>query len=273
MSGNFYYSIASGSTGNCALYVADGTALLIDMGVSVRAVTAALKNVDMTLEQLDGVVLTHEHIDHVKGLATLTKKYDLPVYATQGTAEELIRRTPHAEGNLTAFYSGDGFRIGSIEIQSLPTPHDAADSVGYLMASESHRFAFVTDLGFMPSTVRGKIEGCDTVVLESNHDIMMLRNGPYPWHLKQRVGGNRGHLSNADCALCAAYLAQHGTKRLILAHLSEHNNTPMTAYRETRATLDETGEACELFVAPKGAMESPVVLSAGAEEKQCCLFV
>lgn len=269
MSHNFYYSIASGSTGNCALYVADGTALLIDIGISVKGLNTALKNLDMSIDRLDGILITHEHTDHIKGIATLTKNYDLPVFATYGTAEELIRKIPHAESNLTPFYGGADFDIGSIHISSMPTPHDAAESVGYILTSESQKFAFVTDLGFMPSTVQNKMLGCETVVLESNHDTIMLRNGPYPWHLKQRVGGNRGHLSNADCAACAAILARNGTKRLILAHLSEHNNTPLTAYRETRACLDALDEACELFVAPKCAMEAPIFLT--AEDTQCCL--
>lgn len=268
MTRSYYYSIASGSTGNCALYAADGVHILIDLGVSVRKLKNALTRVGLTIEDLDAVLLTHEHSDHVKGLDTFVKKYDIPVYATCLTADFLAAKNPKALDNLRSFWGGDSFRVGAAEVCSFLTPHDAAESVGYILRTPHHTLGFATDLGFMPAAVKNQLLGCDTVVLESNHDLDMLMNGPYPWSLKQRVSGARGHLSNPDCAACAVELARGGTSTLILAHLSEHNNTPVTALRETRLAIDSMGVACELFVAPRDEMETPVALS-GGEESAC----
>lgn len=265
----FYYSIASGSTGNSGLYVAGNTAILIDMGVSVRALRQALARVELDIPDLAAVLITHEHTDHIKGMATFVKKYDVPIYATEETAREIVFKTPLAADKLRPFRGGEQFAIGSFCVRSFLTPHDAAASVGYVVTGAGASFGFATDLGFMPGEIRRLLQGCDTVVLESNHDPYMLQTGPYPWPLKQRVGGAYGHLSNPDCAVCAAFLAKSGTRTLILAHLSEHNNTPVTAFRETRAALDDAGVSCELYVAPKGPMEQPLLLD--MEARACCL--
>ncbi len=258
MEQNCYYSIASGSSGNCGLYIAGNTRILIDLGVSVRRLTAALRRLGLTIEMLDAVLLTHEHIDHVKGLATFAKRHTVPVYATKGTAEALLTKNPDAKKLLRPYWGGETFTIGTVDVQSFLTPHDAAESVGYILRTHRHTFGFATDLGFVPSAVEKLLVDCDAVVLESNHDLDMLRMGPYPWSLKQRVGGSHGHLSNPDCAACAVKLAEHGVHTILLAHLSEHNNTPVTALRETRAALDAAGLACEVYVAPKDEMEQPI---------------
>lgn len=266
----YYYSIASGSSGNCGLYVADGTAVLIDLGVSVRGLRQALTALGLDIPDVAGVLITHEHTDHIKGLQTFVKKYDTPIYTTQETARELIRKTPQAEGNLRPYQGGALLKIGALRVRTFLTPHDAAASTGFVLESEDAAFGFATDLGFVPGEVLRQLACCDAVVLESNHDPYMLQTGAYPWPLKQRVGGAYGHLSNPDCAVCAVRLAKGGTHTIILAHLSEHNNTPVTAFRETRQALDAEGLTCELFVAPKGAMEAPLML--GTEEEQvCCL--
>lgn len=265
----YYLSIASGSSGNCGLYVAGGTAVLIDLGVSVRALRQALGGLGLDIPDLSGVLLTHEHGDHIKGLATFVKKYEVPLYATHATADELTCKAPLAADRLRPFHGGESFPLGGLTVQTFRTPHDAADSVGYILTNGVSSFGYATDLGFMPDAVRRALTGCDTVVLESNHDPYMLETGPYPWPLKQRVGGPRGHLSNPDCAVCAAALAGSGTRTLILAHLSEHNNTPVTAFRETRRALDDAGAHCELYVAPRGVMDEPIRLD--VEDAACCL--
>ena len=234
MAEHFYYSIASGSSGNCGLYVSDGTAVLIDVGVSLRKLTAALASFDMKPGELDALIITHEHIDHVKGLAMFLKKTEVPVFASRGTAAALTAKEPAFEGRLTAFESGDAFRVGETTVRSFATPHDAADSVGY--------------------------------ILESNHDPHMLQAGPYPYALKQRVAGPNGHLSNPDCAVFAAFLADNGTRKLVLAHLSEKNNMPALALQQTKNAL-RGREGCTVCVAPRDCMESPVVL--GEEETAC----
>ena len=169
MAEHFYYSIASGSSGNCGLYVSDGTAVLIDVGVSLRKLTAALAAFDMKPGELDALIITHEHIDHVKGLAMFLKKTEVPVFVSRGTAAALTAKEPAFEGRLTAFESGDAFRVGETTVRSFATPHDAADSVGYILENGRHRFGFATDLGFVPQSAAALLRGCETVVLESNH--------------------------------------------------------------------------------------------------------
>lgn len=256
----YYFSIASGSSGNCGLFVDGNTRILIDLGVSVRRLSAALRRVGLTIDMLDAVLLTHEHIDHVKGLATFVKRHDVPIYATRGTAAALTAKNPDAGRLLRPYWGGEAFAVGGVDVQSFLTPHDAAESVGYILHMQDFSFGFATDLGFVPEAVKKQLMGCGAVVLESNHDVDMLRDGPYPWPLKQRVAGSQGHLSNPDCAACAIALAQSGTETIILAHLSEHNNTPLTALRETQRALDAAGQACEVFVAPKEEMEHPIAL-------------
>lgn len=268
MTDTYYYSIASGSKGNCSLYIAGNTRILIDFGVSVRKLKAALHTLSLTVDMLDGVLLTHEHTDHVKGLATFVKHHEIPVYATHGTAEALLDKNPAAAKLLRPYWSGETFTVGTVDVQSFPTPHDAAESVGYILRSHGHALGFATDLGFVPESVKKLLLGCDTVVLEANHDPIMLRDGPYPWPLKQRVGGGYGHLSNPDCALCAVMLAANRTSTLILAHLSEQNNTPVTALREIQTALDAAGLPCAVYVAPKDAMDAPISLQ---PEVQLCL--
>lgn len=267
MAEHFYYSIASGSTGNCGLYVSGGTAILIDVGVSLRRLTAALKTFGMTPGELDALVITHEHIDHVKGLAMFAKKTEVPIFASCGTVSALCAKEAAFEGRLTAFESGEAFSVGDISVRSFATPHDAADSVGYILESDGYRFGFATDLGFVPQSAAALLRGCKTVVLESNHDPYMLQAGPYPYALKQRVAGPNGHLSNPDCAVFAAALADSGTKRLILAHLSEKNNMPALALQQTKNALHGR-EHCTVCVAPRDCMEAPVVLT---EEETVCL--
>lgn len=264
---SFYYSVASGSSGNCAVWNVGQTTVLIDLGVSVRALNKALHDIDMEISDLSAVLLTHEHTDHIKGLATFVKKYDLPVYATFGTAAAILQKLPQAEKNLRTFAGGEQFDIDRLHVQSMPTPHDAADPVAYRIDGGGYQLGYVTDVGFLPDDIQDTISGCDTVVLESNHDVDMLRTGPYPMYLKQRIRGNYGHLSNEDCAQGAAALAQTGTKRLVLAHLSDKNNNPLVALRCTQRAL--RGTDCQLYVAARGAMEQPIWLT--EEERQCSL--
>lgn len=268
MEQRFYYSIASGSSGNCGLYMAGGTAILIDLGVSLRKVKTALAGLGLTLEQLSAVLITHDHIDHVKGLPMYLKKGQAPVYVSRDAARALEAREPACRGRLTEFDGGAGFTVGGVRVVSFETPHDAPGSVGYILERDGRRFGFATDLGFVPGEVASLLRGCDAVVLESNHDPYMLQAGPYPYPLKMRVGGPRGHLSNPDCAVCAAELVKNGTKTLILAHLSEKNNMPELAFQQTKTALDGLAP-CRIVVAPKERMEAPILLT---EEEQCSLF-
>lgn len=266
---NFYYSLASGSSGNCGLLALGGTYILIDLGVSVRRLTALLAGVGLTIDNLDAVLITHEHIDHIKGMATFVKRHSVPLYTAIGTAEALLEKFPQAKDHFRPFYSGAAFTIGNVKVNAFPTPHDAAESTGYCFESDGIRVGYATDLGFVPTPVREALCGCGTVILESNHDPDMLRNGPYPYALQQRVAGPRGHLSNPDCARLAVELVQKGTRQLILAHLSDKNNTPGHARLETEAALRAAGLSCAVWVAPKDEMEQPLILHR-EEACVCC---
>ena len=266
---SYYYSIASSSSGNCALYVQDGACLLIDLGVSLRGLTRALEQVGLTPGQLTGVVLTHEHSDHVKGLEQFLKKTDVPVYATLGTAAALTRERALPR-RLCPFDTGDRVRVGALTCESFATPHDAAQSVGYVVRGERRNLGFATDLGMMTPDILAALTGCETVVLESNHDRQMLLAGRYPYPLKQRILGTRGHLSNDECARTACQLFRIGTRRIILAHLSQHNNTPVMAAETTlgRAQAEHlpVRYGRELRVAP---VQSAVTRYAMEEEISC----
>lgn len=266
---DLYYGLASGSTGNCGLLVLDNTYLLIDLGVSVRRLKGLLEKVHLTIEDLDAVLITHEHTDHIKGLATFVKNYQTPIYTACGTADVLLAKYPNIRDQLRPFYHGAAFEIGSVKVNSFPTPHDAADSVGYRFTGSQMSFGYLTDLGFVPASVREAMLGCDAVVLESNHDPDMLRNGPYPYHLQERVAGPRGHLSNYDCARFAAELVRNGAEQIILSHLSDKNNTPGMARMETEAVLMAEKLHCTMWIAPKDEMAEPIWLQ-GKEDAVCC---
>lgn len=266
MEETFYYSIASGSTGNCSLYVTDNTAVLIDLGVSVRKLSSVLQRFSLKIDDLDAVLITHEHNDHIRGLNTFVKQHQVPLYASQITAENIVQRNAAARVLLRPFQSGEAFTIHGVKAETFATPHDTEDSVGYILSSKKHVLGYATDLGFMPHAIQKRLCGCDTVVLESNHDSYMLEVGPYPRYLKQRVSSARGHLSNFDCAQCAVELVRQGVRTLILAHLSEHNNTPMAAFRETKAALNAASLQCELYVSPKFEMDQPIYL----QQREAC---
>lgn len=268
----FYYSLASGSSGNCAVWCAGDTAILIDAGISFRAINQGLGAAGLAFSDLSAVLLTHEHTDHIKALGTMLKKSDIPIHTTFGTAAALMQKLPAVEKNLHPFGGGERFSVGTLKVQSIPSPHDAAEPVCYRIDGGGTSLGYATDLGYLPSTIRDRLLGCETVVLESNHDVEMLRDGPYPWYLKERIRGTRGHLSNADCAAAASQFAMNGTQRIILSHLSEKNNTPLTALRTTEGFLRQNRLDCEVIVAPRARMEQPIAIPTEEEDLPCSLF-
>ena len=238
---------ASGSSGNCLLLEDRETLLLIDAGISRRRVAAALKALDYELEQICGVLITHEHSDHISGLLNLAKGRDLPVYAPHTVAARLLGSLPLLQDNLCVIPVGEPFRIGQVEVTAFHTSHDTDESVGYRVAGEGV-YAHATDTGCVTEEMRQMLLGADTVLLESNHDEEMLRYGPYPFPLKKRILSARGHLSNADCAVFARELSENGTRQIILAHLSRENNTPQKTMEASSHALE--GLSTALFCAP-----------------------
>ena len=245
-------TLASGSSGNCLLLSDGSTHLLIDAGISARRIVRSLRDLEIEPDRLSGVLVTHEHTDHVAGLATLTKQFSLPVYASAPVGRQLCCRIAALEDVLRTFSPGDRFVVDGLEVTSFPTLHDTADSVGYSVTDGVRRCAVATDLGVVTEAVLAGASGCDLLVVETNHDPDWVRFGPYPPFLKARILGNRGHLSNdAGAALARACVAS-GTRRVLLAHLSSENNTPRRAYDTVAAALDELGGEAALAVAPRG---------------------
>ena len=245
-----FYTLASSSSGNAALVRCGDTAILLDAGISARRIAQSLALLGMTPDALDAVLVTHEHTDHISGIATLTKKYAIPVYASRGTARFL----PQAAGALRVFDAGDAFAVGALQITSFRTSHDAADSVDYRVDGPDGSLGALTDTGYVTDAAAEALAGVDTLLLEANHDIETLRCGPYPYHLKRRILSERGHLSNEAAADFALRCVQHGTRDILLAHLSAENNTPAMAEYAVARRLQAAGCPIRLGVAPRDRM-------------------
>src|SRR5712671_5223100 len=198
--------LASGSRGNCAIVASTCTRILVDAGISCRETFKRMKTLGEDTHSLSAILITHEHSDHVYGLATLAKKLRIPVYMTGATHEAWARAIRHEKGErpqlekYERFESGHGFQVGDIAVTPFTIPHDAADPVGFTFRSEGIKVGFATDLGRLLANVRDQLRGSDILVVESNHDVELLRSGPYPWSVKQRVGSPTGHLSNEKLA-------------------------------------------------------------------------
>ena len=248
-------TLASGSSGN-SLLVTDGrTHVLVDAGISCRRICTGLKELGVEPTELAGVLITHEHSDHISGLTTLTKQLRLPVYASPGTGRQLCYRIAFLEELLRPVAPGEGFSVGGLAIESFPTSHDAAESVGYALSAGGRKAAVVTDLGYGTGAVLRGIRGADLLVAEANHDVEWVQSGPYPYHLKARILGDRGHLSNEAGAELAWTAVEGGARTVVLAHLSHENNTPARAHEVVRGVLERRGAAVgrdvALEVAPR----------------------
>jgi phosphoribosyl 1,2-cyclic phosphodiesterase len=229
--------LASGSRGNCALVASSTTRLLVDAGLSGRETFKRLRSIGERVEDISAILITHEHSDHVAGLQRLASKLNVPVFLTAPTHHAWSRAVrDKEEANATPalpksehFASGRGFCVGDIEVMPFTIPHDAADPVGFTFRSEGVKVGFATDLGYMPVSVRNHLRGCSVLVMESNHDVEMLRAGNYPWSVKQRVMSRVGHLSNEALAEFFSSDYDGGAEYIVLAHLSEQNNHPERA--------------------------------------------
>lgn len=249
-----FTTLASGSTGNAAMVSCGDTHILLDAGISAKRITAGLAALGVRPEALSAILITHEHSDHISGLQVFTKKNRIPIHATGPTCRQLCYRTAFLDDLVRVQEAGTGVQIGALWVESFPTPHDAAGSVGWSIAGEGGRMALCTDLGHVTEAVRRAAEGCDLLICETNHDVDMLRTGPYPYYLKQRILGDHGHLSNEAGAELAAFAVESGTRTVILAHLSRQNNTPARAYeavcRRLRAMDRDPERDISLSVAP-----------------------
>lgn len=257
-------TFASGSGGNCLLVSAGNIHILIDAGISCRRITRNLKALGLLPEDLSAVLITHEHSDHVAGLATLVKNYPVPVYAGEQTAAALLNTIPGLERQICPFRTDGEFEAAGVDVFAFSTPHDTPGSVGYRLETGGRTVGVVTDLGYMPDSVLDRVAGADFLLLEANHDVETLKRGPYPYYLKRRILGDRGHLSNEASASAARAAAERGTRTIILAHLSQQNNTEELALAAVSGELLRAGfaagEDVELSVAPRSEMGRPYIL-------------
>ena len=227
--------LASGSRGNCSLVATSSTRILVDAGLSGRETLKRLRALGERAEEISAILITHEHSDHVAGLQRLATKLNVPVFLTAPTHYAWSRAVRDEKGAIPElpksehFSAGRGFRVGDIEVMPFTIPHDAADPVGFTFRAEGVKIGFATDLGYMPANVRNHLRGCSVLVMESNHDVEMLRSGPYPWSVKQRVMSRVGHLSNEALAEFFSSDYDGVAEYVILAHLSEQNNHPEIA--------------------------------------------
>ncbi|MGB8065385.1 MAG: MBL fold metallo-hydrolase [Candidatus Sulfotelmatobacter sp.] len=239
--------LASGSRGNCAIVASASTKILVDAGISCRETFKRMKALGDDPHALSAILITHEHSDHVYGLATLAKKLRIPIFMTGATHQAWARAMRDENGvrppleKLERFESGHRFQVGDIAVQPFTIPHDAADPVGFTFRAEGIKVGVATDLGYIPVSVRDHLRGCDVLVMESNHDVEMLRVGPYPWSVKQRVMSRVGHLSNVALADFFTNDYDSNATFVVLAHLSEQNNHPEIARREAERALATRG--------------------------------
>ncbi len=240
-------TFASGSTGNCCLVSDGGVNVLIDAGISARRIVQGLGVLGLAPQDVCGVLITHEHSDHISGLPVLVKRTGMRIFAPSELGEVLKRVKPELSESIDYIPHDGGLCVGDVRITAFPTPHDASASFGYRIEG-SEVFAFATDTGHISDELLEGLQGADTVVIEANHDKVMLKNGPYPPFLKQRVLSKHGHLSNDDCAKLACLLADSGTRQIILGHLSQQNNTPEAA--ETAVSEALSGRNVKIYTAP-----------------------
>lgn len=240
-------TFASGSTGNCCLVSDGGVNVLIDAGISARRIVQGLGVLGLAPQDVCGVLITHEHSDHISGLPVLVKRTGMRILAPSELGEVLKRVKPELSESIDYIPPDGGLCVGDVRITAFPTPHDASASFGYRIEG-SEVFAFATDTGHISDELLQGLQGADTVVIEANHDKVMLKNGPYPPFLKQRVLSKHGHLSNDDCAKLACLLADSGTRQIILGHLSQQNNTPEAA--ETAVSEALSGRNVKIYTAP-----------------------
>ncbi len=244
-------TLFSGSSGNSTLIKNESTAILIDAGRNCKAVCAALAELGMSLSDISAVFVTHEHSDHISALDVMMKKHRLPIHITSLSAPELCKKP--AAAACAAVHSGLYYEVevGDLYVRSFPLPHDSAAHVGYTVRSaDGDRVGLATDIGHITDEALTNLTGCRLAVIEANHDVDMLKNGEYPYYLKQRILSPRGHLSNENSARLCTAVAEGGAEKIMLAHLSGENNTPSTAFHTVRSALDAAGfDAVEIKTA------------------------
>lgn len=235
--------LGSGSSGNCAVVTTGSTTLLVDAGLSAKQIVLRLENIGLTLDDLDGILLTHEHQDHTGGLEVLSRGRVLPLFCTALTQEHLVgtlsfRTTPAWR----LMQTGSSFEYRDLRIESFPVPHDAVDPVGYVLATENARLGILSDVGFVTNLIKDRLRGSHTLFVEANYDTQLLEaDTKRPWATKQRISSRHGHLSNDQAAELVGDIAHPDLSHVVLGHLSDDCNDPVLASKRMRSALDAAG--------------------------------
>lgn len=232
--------IASGSSGNSIYIGSDNTHILIDCGISGKKAAAGVNSLGISMDDIDALLITHEHIDHIKGVGVLARRHGIPIYGTPGTLDYIYNsgETGSIDRSLLHEIRPDhSFTIGDLKIGAIRVSHDAADPVAYRVASGRKKCAVITDLGVYDSYISNALKGMDVVLCESNHDVNMLQVGPYPYYLKQRILSEKGHLSNDSCGELLCEILHDDLKHIFLGHLSQENNYPELAFESVRTSI------------------------------------
>ena len=249
--------LCSGSSGNATYIEAGGARLLIDAGLSCKRITELLSRIDVAPDSLSAILITHEHVDHVRGVNVLSKKYDLPVYANAETwsmLKDVLKDV--APKNMCVFETNRDFYLNGLRILPFPVSHDAVRCVGYTVSDGVRKVAVCTDLGHVDARILDVLSGSDLILFEANHDVDMLMAGSYPYLLKRRILSGSGHMNNEDCALAIIDLYRRGVRNVILGHLSRENNDPALAMVTVQSLLEQAGIRDQVQVAV-AAREEP----------------
>ena len=253
--------LSSGSGGNSVYIEADGKRILIDAGLSEKKLSQRMAHIDRSLNGLDAVFATHEHSDHIRGMGPLLRRHQLPLYTTEGT----YNRARHSLGTLPSFNqirAGQPVEFGELVVEPYATPHDAEESVAFVIHFRGLRLGLATDLGKVTAEVKSKLQKLDALLIESNHDVEMLDAGPYPWVTKKRIKSDVGHLSNEACGEMLSSIKHSGLRLIVLMHMSETNNHPELA-RITACQALGQDDSTEMIIAEQNHPTPLIPLSRG----------
>ncbi len=260
-----FFTIASGSSGNSSFVGFENEGILIDFGISCRGVTSSLKTRGIDPHSISGILITHEHIDHVRGLTVFLNQHKIPVYASAPVLKYLTESGIVKSDSVLKEIDEHGEIIGKMFVKPFKTSHDSVGSLGYsIITPDEHRISVCTDTGYITDEAREHLIGSEVVLIESNYDKGMLDSGPYPYHLKRRIKGPQGHLSNIECAAFLSELVKSGTTHIILGHISKENNSPEIALETCVSELSLSGFRKDhdyvIFPAPRNELSENILL-------------
>lgn len=230
-----FYNLASGSSGNSSYIETDSAKILLDSGISHKRINDFLKNKNVEFSDIDGILITHEHSDHVSGLKTILNKYDIPIYSNEETIRALEKK--YGNFNHKIIENNQKFEIKDLEVKAFSIPHDAVNPVAFNFRNSNKKLSIATDIGHITNNIMLNLEGSDYILIESNYDNGIMKTSSYPYHLKNRIKGPYGHLENMESGEVIALLKNLGTTKFMLGHLSKENNDPQTAYSKIMEVL------------------------------------